>query len=450
MSKNFDLTPFMAPFLDLHMIGPLLDFLNNDVHLYDAKVITKEKIKVIEKTNMLELLEEEYLKFPNDPDLKKEFETLQQTIEDRKNEIFDQLDHPPAAVANVMSILENEELISQLKASQSLNLEYLTANYGITSEHLDQFYQYCKFKYDCGMYEIESSLQVYISLSQGSSYAILGALWGRLACLILTAKWDEALVAFAAVKDVIDSRSIAPIDQLRLRAWLLHWALFIFINQDNGVEALADLFMEKQYLQTIENLCPWLLRYYAAAVILSPIRRRSHLREVLQQISATSYLYSDPVTLFLESLFKNFDFDEAQIRLKECQDLIKRDFFLQVFAKKFTEEARVLICEMYCTINRRIDLAMLAEKLQFTEEEAERWMVDMIRGVSEGVGSTVDAKIDSAAKQVIMAPPSKTSYQQVAEKTRELTTRSEALNSNLGKIMPDQMTFIQHRRLPIS
>jgi len=52
--------------------------------------------------------------------------------------------------------------------------------------------------------------------------------------------------------------------------------------------------------------------------------------------------------------------------------VIMPNFYFQVFAKKFTEEARVLICEMYCTINRRIDLAMLAEKLQFTEEEAGR------------------------------------------------------------------------------
>ena len=33
MSTNFDLTPLMAPFLDVHMIGPLLDFLSNDVSL---------------------------------------------------------------------------------------------------------------------------------------------------------------------------------------------------------------------------------------------------------------------------------------------------------------------------------------------------------------------------------------------------------------------------------
>lgn len=45
-----------------------------------------------------------------------------------------------------------------------------------------------------------------------------------------------------------------------------------------------------------------------------------------------------------------------------------------------------------------------------------------------------------------MAPPTKTAYQQVAEKTRELTSRSEALSTNLQKILPDQSLFIKHRR----
>ena len=47
-------------------------------------------------------------------------------------------------------------------------------------------------------------------------------------------------------------------------------------------------------------------------------------------------------------------------------------------------EARMLICEMYCTINRKVDLTMLAEKLQLSDEEAERWMVNMVRGSSAG------------------------------------------------------------------
>ena len=71
----------------------------------------------------------------------------------------------------------------------------------------------------------------------------------------------------------------------------------------------------------------------------------------------------------------------------------------QIFIDKFMHEARVMICEMYCTINRRVDLHMLAEKLQMSEEESEKWMVEMVRNSSAG-STTMDAKIDSSAKQV--------------------------------------------------
>ena len=48
-------------------------------------------------------------------------------------------------------------------------------------------------------------------------------------------------------------------------------------------------------------------------------------------------------------------------------------------------------------------LQMLAQKLQLTDEEAERWMVDMVRSASTS-GTTADAKIDSSAKQVTPRP----------------------------------------------
>lgn len=172
---------------------------------------------------MLELLEEEYCKCLDDPELKREYDELQRTIDDKKNAIFDILDHPSPMVATITSLFENDELIAQLEASQSLTIEHLTTTYGIRREHLEEFYTFCKFQYDCGMYEVEKMLQCYINISQGSSAAIMGALWGRLACLILTAKWDKALAAFTAVKEAIESRSVIPSDQLRLRAWILHW-----------------------------------------------------------------------------------------------------------------------------------------------------------------------------------------------------------------------------------
>ncbi len=394
---------------------------------------------------MIELVEDEYERFPTDKDFQAEYESKKAVLSERKNQIFDQIDNEPEAVKIVSKFFEDSLLVSDLKSSSNLNVDYLTANHGISGDALEVYYRFSKFKYECGMYiDAEDMLGNYLSITQPhSSSSHLGALWGRLACRILQAKWADSLADLNAVKEAIEIRNISPIDQLRQRAWLLHWALFVHLNQRDGVDALADLFAEKAYLQTMENLCPWLLRYYTAAVVLSPSRRRSMLRDVLNEISCMSYQYSDPITLFLESLFTHFDFDEAQIKLKECQELVKNDFFLQIYADKFMHEARMLICEMYCTINRKVDLTMLAEKLQLTDEEAERWMVDMVRGTS--AGPTLDAKIDSSGKQVIIAAPIKSAYKQIVESTRELTTRSGILSSNLEALVKDQSAYLKNR-----
>jgi translation initiation factor 3 subunit E len=265
-----------------------------------------------------------------------------------------------------------------------------------------------------------------------------------LACRILQAKWELSLSDLAAVKEAVEIRNIAPMDQLRQRAWLLHWGLFVYINQRDGIDALVDFVTEKPYLQTIENLCPWLLRYYTAFVVLSPTRRKNTLRDLLGEIQSMSYQYSDPITEFLSSLYNQFDFDEAQQKLKECQELVRTDFFLQIYADKFMHEARVMICEMYCTINCRVDLQMLAQKLQLTDDEAERWMIDMVRGSTAG-STTLDARIDSSAKQVIMAAPSRTAHQTVIDRTRDLTVRSTMLSSNVISLAQEQQVFIKNR-----
>lgn len=211
------------------------------------------------------------------------------------------------------------------------------------------------------------------------------------------------------------------------------------------MDALTDFFSERAYLQTLENLCPWLLRYYTAFVVLSPNRkRRELLRDVLAEIQNMAYLYSDPITEFLASLFNQFDFDEAQIKLLECQTLIRNDFFLQIYADNFMKQARLLICEMYCNINRQVDIVMLSEKLQLSEEEAEKWMVDIVRTATSG--PTFDAKIDSSAKHVIMSTPSRTAHQVVMDKTKDLTARSGVLVSNLSSLMHDQAILIKQRR----
>ena len=84
---------------------------------------------------------------------------------------------------------------------------------------------------------------------------------------------------------------------------------------------------------------------------------------------------------------------------------------------------------------------MLAKKLQMTEEESEKWMVQMVRGSSSS--HAIDAKIDSASKQVIMAMSSRSAHQQVMDKTGEFTQRATSLAVALEGVAKDQKDLIR-------
>eukprot|EP00605_Chrysophyceae_sp_TOSAG23-4_P000296 GSChrysophyteH1.ASY1.ANO1.341.1 assembled CDS len=430
----------MAPYLDAHLLLPLLDALR-DFDFYTKDEVTREKINVISRTNMtdlaVELIDEVE---PADGDAEKKAK-----LEERGQKILNEFDEESEDVAKVRQFF-NTAPIAELKQGNNMTLEYLAANYSISPEQLQKFYLRSKFEYECGQYsQAEAMLNQYLSVSQPPSGLWLGALWGRLACHMLTSKWEDTFADFQSIKDIIDNKNIPPEDQIRQRAWLLHWALFVHTNRADGVDNLADLFSERPFQTTMENLCPWLLRYYTAAVILSPSRRATMLKDVLREIREFSYLYSDPITQFLESLYKEFDFDGAQTKLAECQALIKQDFFLKNFLDPFTREARVLICEMYCTISKRVDLTMLATKLQLTEEEAEKWMVNMVRSSATVKGSPLDAKIDSSGKQVLMSVNNMSPQQVVQEKTRDLTHRTGVLSATLELVTKEQRAYLDVR-----
>lgn len=137
--------------------------------------------------------------------------------------------------------------------------------------------------------------------------------------------------------------------------------------------------------------------------------------------------YSDPVTKFLLALYVDMDFDQAQQELKMCAQVLKADYLLHDHWLEFEENARLLIFETYCRVHQCINIEMIATKLNMQAEEAELWIVKLIQSAK------LDARIDSEKNRVVMskAPPSV--YQQVIEKTKNLSFRSTMLLSNLEK-----------------
>jgi hypothetical protein len=50
----------------------------------------------------------------------------------------------------------------------------------------------------------------------------------------------------------------------------------------------------------------------------------------------------------------------AQVKLRECEEVLENDYFLAALKEEFVENARLFIFETYCRIHQCIDLRMLA------------------------------------------------------------------------------------------
>lgn len=295
--------------------------------------------------------------------------------------------------------------------------EYLAKNHGFVPEMLDMLYDYAKFQYECGNYSVAAEyLYFHRVLVLSTDKNTLSSLWGKLASEILMQNWDAALEDLNRLKDVIDSNTfVTPLQSLQQRTWLIHWSLFVFFNHPKGRDAIIDLFLyQPPYLNAIQTMCPHILRYLTTAVITNK-RRRTVLKDLVKVIQQESYTYRDPITEFLECLYVNFDFDGAQKKLRECETVLVNDFFLVACLDDFIENARLFIFETFCRIHQCISISMLAEKLNMGPDEAERWIVNLIRN------ARLDAKIDSKQGHVVMGTQAVSPYEQVIEKTKGLS-----------------------------
>ncbi|KAF8690456.1 hypothetical protein HU200_040810 [Digitaria exilis] len=175
----------------------------------------------------------------------------------------------------------------------------------------------------------------------------------------------------------------SPLNQLQNRIWLMHWALFIFFNHENGRNGIIDLFFQDRYLNAIQTNAHHLLRYLATAVVVNK-RRRNMLKELIKVIQQEQNSYKDPITEFLECLYVNYDFDGAQQKLMECE-----------------------------------------QKLNMTYDEAELWIMNLVRS------SKLDARIDSVSGTLIMTTNQVNVHEQIIESLKGLNMRTYMLAKNI-------------------
>jgi translation initiation factor 3 subunit E len=427
-SGKYNVVSIVAEFLDIHLMLPILNFMQ-DKQLYPKEEIIKSKIELLSNTNMVAYLGDCYkeLKVP-----------LPGDIEQKKKNLLDTHKSIEAKLSKFTNawkkITDNEESLKHLSSGQ-LTAEYLEKNYNVHQEDIDSIYTNAKFTYECGNYASAISQLQQFRMFNTNPSKNLSALWGILASEILMSRWTEAEADIALIRDLIEDKfTNDPTKQLQNRLWLMHWSLFVYFHLPTGPASLLDFVLgNEKYLRAIEFKAPHILRYLIVAAVLS----KHKLSDLVKFIKQDSINYSDPVTDFIRLLCIKYDFDGAEGALKNCQEVLENDFFIQQsgdetrdLTKDFLTNARYAICEAFCKIHSTIDIAMMAKKLGLSMEESEWWIVNLIRN------SKLDAKIDSANNRVIVSSQVPSVYHQLLEKTKTLSLRSSLLASNIerGKV----------------
>lgn len=355
VAEEYDLLPKLIPHLDRHLIFPLLEFqAGQDGD--DPTEIIKTKYELLKATNMTDYVASLWQEINDSDEVPEEFVK-------KREEVLQRLSLFTEETSQIDELLNDDSVVSNLRSDKVANLKFLEQQHGVTTEMVDMLHDYGRFQYSCGSYANAAHLLDQFRILSTDNDKASSATWGKLACEILTTNWEVVMEEVNKVKESIDTKLFNnPLAQLQHRTWLIHWTLFPFFNYDNARDQISELFFSAPFINTIQTDCPWILRYLAAAVITNRSRTRNtgqyqkQLKDLVRVVKQENYEYNDPVTDFIKALYLDFDFEEAQKKLSEAEEVLKSDFFLSSAAEAFVEAARHLISESYCKIHQRIDI----------------------------------------------------------------------------------------------
>jgi len=444
----WNLTQAMAPFLDAQQMFHLLEFQANHVSppIFKVEALKQKQLEIVKTTNMQDLcwsIERQLRNLPEDT-------AMPQDNQEKKEQVWRKLETLEAKYEEVTEkLVNNEEAQEQIDSGRDSRMlwDILKQRFEFKDEDLETLFEYGKAQYDDGQYDnCDKALGIYCMLAPQDHSKHFDAIWGQLSVAIMLqtaaeeeANWDTALEHLNTIKETIDKSSFAdPLKLLNWRAWLLHWSLFCYFNKSTKMPgkggnkktaAIIDLFLnQEEYRNAIETICPWLLRYLAVVIVTGRNVEKKHktLMHLIRLIDQEKYNYSDPIIDFLICLQNKFDFEQAQVKLQESVQVLQSDYFLHEYADDYTEHGRILMFEMFCKIHQKIKIDTIAEKLSMTQEDAELWIVELIKN------ARLNAKIDSENGTIIMGNEPQVPYQQIISRTHNLNVVTTYLVNQLN------------------
>jgi len=446
----YDLTMKFVKYLDPHMSLVMIEFIESK-NIYPPVEVAYAKMKMLLKTFLVAKAEETFAKLKELNAPKEQIEQLEGELANMKKRYEEEKTAVEQMWETQKTVFENEELIAVLNGTRKIEErsgegegaeeeevvidgKLLSKNYRVNPLALSNLYRYARFVYNTGSYETALTLQQkFLDFAKYFEAEVAKykdkVLWGKLACDVLLNRTAAGFADLEVLRGYISSqerestRTMSHLQLLYMRVWLLHWSVFVYLRtpDQDGKDKLVELFSNISYMNAIQTEAPHLLRYFVVGVVTNK-RKQRVMDFVSRNIRQNSYLYTDSLTNYIDRM-TSADFDGALDALNECREkLFPNDMIIKNFEQEFVQCARLLFFEKFVRVHRRIDVPTLANKLCLSEKEVEQWVVDLIRN-----NAHFDARIDSAANQMVFGTQQQSVYQDVIEIVRTVTTKAETL-----------------------
>jgi hypothetical protein len=122
--QKYDLTQKLVPFLDRHLIFPLLEFLSQE-DMYPAHDLMQAKFDLMKPTNMMDYTAGLWSEIHDSDDVPVEFT-------DKREQVLATLHKLEEKSQKVLSLLEDQEVIASLRQDKTQNLQYLKDHHGVS------------------------------------------------------------------------------------------------------------------------------------------------------------------------------------------------------------------------------------------------------------------------------------------------------------------------------
>ena len=439
MSLAVQLLRKTTDFLDPHLSLVILEDLE-EKKLLDASVIAQEKIKVLSRTKIYDYFLEDILKLKASiPE--EEITSITQSTEKEKKEAATNLAIYKKYSENfVKTVVEDTEKFNELekdKFSKTTFAKLFGALDAFSKDDLEYSMKYARALFDIGQYgESNKILNCLLPLLEQDQH-IVNALWGKLVSEILTDSITEAVEDLKYLRERLEKgrEGASHMQVLANRVSLLHTALYLNLNYRYGEDALdstIDLFSRENYISAIQGGAPHLIRYLIATFFLLknfPKFDLNKLTNIINNFKPEICNYSDSLTQFVLALLVDFDFKKAQTVIKDFKKDLEGDYFLHERIDDIINNAQKIFFEVYCRIHRKVEIKLVAEYLSVNKEQAEIWIVNLIRNTN------AEAKVDLEKEVIYLTSTRQNVYEQVFTKTKDLVPRTNILINNIARIL---------------